>query len=373
MGNADAAGARSYHEGTKHSVQSVRASQHFLDWDITPRPFKVYPDLEPIPLPRDLRSAPRPALAASADPGAATGDGPALDRGVLARLLYFSAGVLRHATYPGGEMFYRAAACTGALYHIDLYLVCGPLADLEAGVYHFGPHDFSLRQLRAGDHRGVVVEAVGGERNVSGAPVTIVLASTYWRNAWKYRRRAYRHVFWDGGTVLAQLLAQAAADGWPAAIVAGFADRPIERLCGLDREREGIAALVPIGGGAVVPARGIEPAPIHFETEPLSPRPVDTPEISAVHARGILDRGDEAAEWRARAPAPRSGPAAGPLVELDSAAAGVEESLEEVIERRGSTRVFARKPIALGELARVLFAASAPLCADYRADPTQSP
>ena len=89
MGNADGTAARRYHERTKHSVQSVRASGHFLDWDIMPRPFKVYPDLEPIPLPHDVRSSPRPALAAIADPGAATGDGPALDRGVLARLLYF--------------------------------------------------------------------------------------------------------------------------------------------------------------------------------------------------------------------------------------------------------------------------------------------
>src|SRR5205823_7809740 len=132
MGNADGAGARRYHERTKHSVQSVRASQHFLDWDIMPRPFKVYPDLEPIPLPHDVRSSPRPALAAIADPGAATGDGPALDRGVLARLLYFSAGVLRHATYPGGEMFYRPPACTRAPHHLDLYLVCGPLPALDA-------------------------------------------------------------------------------------------------------------------------------------------------------------------------------------------------------------------------------------------------
>jgi len=76
MGNADAAGARRYHERTKHSFQSVRASPHFLDWDIMPRPFKVYPDLEPISLPRDVTTSTRPALAAIADPGTATGTGP---------------------------------------------------------------------------------------------------------------------------------------------------------------------------------------------------------------------------------------------------------------------------------------------------------
>jgi len=33
----------------------------------------------------------------------------------------------------------------------ELYLVCGDLAGLEAGMYHFGPADFGLRRLRAGD------------------------------------------------------------------------------------------------------------------------------------------------------------------------------------------------------------------------------
>ena len=54
-------------------------------------------------------------------------------------------------------MLFRAAACTGALYHIDLYVVCGDLEGLEAGVYQFSPQDFSLRRLRAGDYRSVLV------------------------------------------------------------------------------------------------------------------------------------------------------------------------------------------------------------------------
>ena len=50
-------------------------------------------------------------------------------------------------------MLFRAAACTGALYHIDLYLVCAELQDISAGVYHFSPHDFALRRLRRGISR----------------------------------------------------------------------------------------------------------------------------------------------------------------------------------------------------------------------------
>src|SRR2546430_1873859 len=104
-----------YHERTKHSAASVYGGGHRLDWATLPRPFKVSPALDPPPLPRDFTPSTRPAIAALEDPGAGAGPGPALDRAALARLLYFSAGIVRRRTYPGGEIYFRAAACTGAL------------------------------------------------------------------------------------------------------------------------------------------------------------------------------------------------------------------------------------------------------------------
>jgi len=44
----------SYHNATKHSYASVRSNPHFLDWDNQPSPFKIYPSLEPAPLPLSL-------------------------------------------------------------------------------------------------------------------------------------------------------------------------------------------------------------------------------------------------------------------------------------------------------------------------------
>ena len=41
-----------YHDATKHSYQSVRSGGHYLDWANQPLPFKIYSDLDPIPLPR---------------------------------------------------------------------------------------------------------------------------------------------------------------------------------------------------------------------------------------------------------------------------------------------------------------------------------
>ena len=73
-----------------------------------------------------------------------------------------------------------------------------------------------------------------GSREIARAPLVIASASTYWRNAWKYQARAYRHCFWDGGTLHANLLAAAASEALEPQIVLGFADGPVERLLGLD-------------------------------------------------------------------------------------------------------------------------------------------
>ena len=214
-------------------------------------------------------------------------------------------------------MLFRAAACTGALYHIDVYVVAGPLADLDAGVYHFAPERFALTLLRPGDHRGALVEAAGGEPAVAHAPAILVFASTFWRNSWKYRDRAYRHCYWDGGTMLANGLAAATARDIPARVVMGFADASVNHLLGLDAGKEAALCLVPAGreGSPAAPSGEALP-PLDYATRPLSRREVDYPSIREMHAASSLETGAEARSWREGedpnvTPAPGSSPGQG--------------------------------------------------------------
>src|SRR4029077_19035319 len=142
---------------TTHSPASVRASGHTLEWDIKPFPFKVYTDLPAIPLPREIEPVGVDTLAALADPAPVAAS---LGLSQLAAILYYAAGVTRKKTYPGGgEVLFRAAASTGALYQTEVYVVAGAVDDLPAGVYHFCPGDFTLRRLRTDDARGLLAEA----------------------------------------------------------------------------------------------------------------------------------------------------------------------------------------------------------------------
>ena len=358
-----------YHADTSHTEARLRADRHYLDWPNKPIPFKLYRSLESVPLPADavtLTATDTPAIEAIG-PGTG-GNARGLDLKTLARLLFLGAGITKRKSYPGGEVYFRAYPNTGALYHVDLYVVNGAIDHLPAGVWHFGPNDFALHRLRDGDYRRTLIEASGDYGRVANASAVLVSASTYWRNAWKYRARAYRHCFWDAGTMLANLLSIAGIEHLNPCLVMGFADNEVEALLGLDPMREGALALLPIG---ISDSPAPESPPLEtreFETEPLSPSEIDYPAIRAVHAATSLGDGAAAAGWHGEAP-PCAEPPAGapvqPLEPLDRESLP-RRSIAEVIVRRGSTRAFDRqRAIGFDQLSTLLSVASDPLAADF--------
>jgi SagB-type dehydrogenase family enzyme len=340
-----------YHNQTKHSPESVRRNAHFLDWDNRPLPFKIYPDLAPIPLPRDMPQtgvAALSAIAVSSVPERnVTPDLPA-----LTSLLYFSAGITRRRQYPGGEILYRAAACTGALYEIELYLACGELPDLAAGLYHFNPGDFSLRRLREGDFRGVLVAATGGDRAVDHAPVVVIATGIYWRNAWKYQARTYRHFGWDNGTMTANMLAMAAALGLPAKLLCGFVDAQVNGLLDLDTEREVGLTLVALGHTENPAPTAFAAPALNLATVPVSKYEVDYPVMRAMHEASSVPFVEHAlacSEARAKTSSNKL----------------KHVLLEEVVLRRGSSRRFTGEPITLAALSTILEQSTCGIPADF--------
>src|SRR5437870_8888701 len=381
MKNRELEATWTYHNGTKHSYQSIRTNPHYLDWENQPIPFKIYSELEPIPLPQHLSSSGVAALEAIAALEAPTETQAIPSIQALAEILFLSAGITKRRSYPGGEILFRAAACTGALYHIDLYLVCGDLPDLGAGVYHFSPQDFALRRLRKGDYRGVLIHASGEEPSIAKSPCVIICASTFWRNAWKYQARAYRHCYWDNGTILANLLAAATARKIPAKMVLGFVDATVNQLLSLDTQREAPLSLVAMGE-ASSRRIGLSPPmePLVFETAPLSKTEVDYPAMRTMHEASSLESAEEVVKWRdgaEKAEDKRIKDNGGSedrlfaLQPLDDAALP-RDTIEEVIVRRGSTREFSRESISLAQLSTMVDRPTRGIQADFLSSPEAS-
>ena len=369
MPNRDLDSTWKYHNGTKHSYVSLRVHPHFLDWENKPLLFKIYPTLEVTRLPKDFRQTGIAALSAIASPGIAGKKKILPTFEDIAQFLFFTAGVTRSKKFPGGETFFRAAACTGALYEIELYLVCRELRDLPAGVYHFGAAEFGLRQLRAGDYRRALVEATAKETSVAHAPVIIICTGTYWRNAWKYRSRTYRHFGWDNGTILANGLSVATALGFPAKVVLGFQDEPVNSLIDVDTKREVAFSMITLGhtpaAAPVSPTCEVLGLPI----VPYSREEIDYPAMRQMHEASSLVRKEEVKSWRKGGPTMPSLKTKQKLIDLKPGpdATLTTDTLEQVIQRRGSSRTFAREPISLGQLTTLLERSTQGIPADFLA------
>jgi SagB-type dehydrogenase family enzyme len=367
MSNRDVDATWKYHNGTKHSYLSVRANPHSLDWDNKPLLFKIYPTLEITRLPKDFRQSGVSALSAIASRGIRAKKEKILTFEDLAQLLFFSAGVTKSKKFPGGETFFRAAACTGALYEVELYVVCRDLPGLSAGVYHFGAAEFGLRQLRAGDFRQQLVDATAKEPSVARAPAIIVCTGTYWRNAWKYRSRAYRHFGWDNGTILANALAVSTALGLPSKVVLGFTDDKVNTLLGLNTQKEVAFSLLSLGHTSSGPPSSPAIEDLDLPVVPYSKEESEYPAMRQMHAASTLASPEEVKAWRASKFGTATSPAGGKLIDLQPANDSdvPRDTIEQVIQRRGSTRKFVREAISFAQLSTALDRATRGVRADF--------
>jgi len=372
--NRDIKYALDYHEATKHSEISIQLSRHSLDWNSKPRPFKIYTRLPSIFLPSDFPQPNNDAITCiKADKiinstAEDTSTNLELDVRTLAEILFFSAGITREMKYIYGNYYMRAAPATGALYPIELYIVCRDIPGLNAGIYHFCPGDFTLTEIRSGDYRADLAAAAGDNKNIVTSPITIIFTSIAWRNAWKYEVRSYRHWFWDSGVIAANLIATATSNRLKSFLILGFVDDMVNSMLYLDDKREASIAMATIGTDLtkhpVTLGRHKEinslPAP---EILPLSKKgEVEYPEIWKIHRASYLSDQEEVKRWincgaeSKKQDSIQSNTSDHSLINSRqlSSKTSAGHSLGEVILLRGSSRKFAKTSISFKELSTIL-------------------
>lgn len=364
MGNEYIEAARVFHEITKHSYTSVRASPHFLDWDNKPLPYKIYPGAASVALPRDLNLSSTPTLAALSSYMPAEFSG-AIDTAALTRILFCADGLTRQKRVGDDDYHFRAAASAGALYPIEIYVAASDVDGLETGLYHFSPADLRMTGLRRGDWRSYIAGAAAKRPSILHARAVIAMSAIYWRSEWKYRARAYRYCYWDAGTILANMLAAAAAEEISAEVISAFEDPALEPLLGIETEREGMIALVALGRTEQSAAQSPVAEPLTLETIPLSSNEVAYPDLVKIHRESRLVTADEvatvaAAKLDSARPISSTG-----AIHLETITSEESAGFGETILRRGSSRAFVQEAITAEELATIMAASSEHPQADF--------
>ena len=120
----------------------------------------------------------------------------------------------------------------------------------------------------------------------------IVVTGIPWRTGWRYRERGYRHIYWDVGTMLAQLLAAADSAGLGASLYTRFPDEAVTALVGADGVHEWPVNVVAFGGEPALEATGeaaageVDAAPVEFPLETAAQRAGDADTLGEPWERG---------------------------------------------------------------------------------------
>src|SRR4051812_21256779 len=202
------------------------------DLDTIPPPVKQYDAGLPVtPLPREL---PDPGVSATAVLAGVPAPERPLDAAQLGRILYLGAGVVRTGERPGRQVLFRAAGSAGARFPLEVYASTRGVPGVPDGVHWYDPVEHALVQ---------VGPAPDGEAS------TLVVTGIPWRTGWRYAERGWRHLYWDAGTALSQLIAAADSIGARPRLLTRFADAAITGLVGADGVHEYPLALIALGDG----------------------------------------------------------------------------------------------------------------------------
>lgn len=334
-----------FHEQTKHGDPGRDRSRlrpfRPLAPDTRPAPFKRYPGRRPSPLPTDVGTSTAQAvevLSGQTEIGEAD-----LDSRLLGRLLHYSAGVTRVSSSVSGQTWFRASMSAGNLHPVEVYVVCGELPGVGAGVHHFAPLEFGLTLLRPGDHRPFLAGAAA-DPDVAGSPASLVLTGIPWRTAWKYGERGLRHLYWDAGAVLANLMAVAEAAGLVARVRTAFVDAEVRHLVGIDARTELPLAVVTLGTGTHGADRAAATGPpaLDIPAEPLPAGAIELPLLAEAQAAGELADAHGVTRWRQAAGRFPATPAPS---EVAPPSGATDEPVEAVVLRRGSTRLMGHETV----------------------------
>jgi SagB-type dehydrogenase family enzyme len=242
--NEDTKHLFAYHQATKHTYHSVRENAHYLDWSNQPNPFRTYEGAPITTLPSEPGFPNTGTFGAMGAVGGRTriaGENNAEDRDPirldaiwLSRLLWHSMAISawKKVTHTSNRYSLRVNPSSGNLHPTETYLALVGFTGLDDGLYHYRADCHALEVRSPGAWTARLAQAL---RIPWAAESSLIvgLTSIFWREAWKYRDRAYRYCCHDLGHATMSLLLASHALGLPGGAITHFGDSRLTRTLGL--------------------------------------------------------------------------------------------------------------------------------------------
>ncbi|HEY6342049.1 MAG TPA: SagB/ThcOx family dehydrogenase [Bryobacteraceae bacterium] len=319
-----------------------------------PDPFRHYEGVPVLDLSADPPVPETPALEVLR--GVAGTSRAADGSAFLTQLLFYSAAISAAKRVPStGERYaLRVNPSSGNLHPTEFHFLTRGLKDWPDGLYHYRPSAHMAEQ-RA---RGGVQPMLAGR----SAPIVFVLTSVAWREAWKYRDRAYRYCLHDVGHAWQALALAARAIGCDSFAIGHFPDDEVAQFCRL-HEDEWPMLIVELGGRSI-PVREPRAANTVWyggHANRLSREEIAYPRIEGIHRATKLSDGGLRGISSAEPPPSGSGKIKLPPATSSGRAFG------EVARMRRSALDFlgAVQSMSLMQVSDILSATNRPVCADF--------
>src|SRR5208282_326408 len=196
---------------------------HYLDWANMPNPFRHYEGVPVLDLPAD---PPAPQISALEALESKTGSSLARNGAeFLSQLMFYSASISASKRVPSTGAVYalRVNPSSGNLHPTEFHFCSQGLAGWTDGLYHYRPSSHMAEQRAIGDFDRKFVD--------DSAPLMFVLTSIAWREAWKYRDRAFRYCLHDVGHAWQALTLAARSIGCESFALGHFSDDSVAEAC----------------------------------------------------------------------------------------------------------------------------------------------
>ncbi len=219
---------------------------------------------------------------------------PPQDLKTLSSWLFYAAGVTKTVQVGDKKVQLRSSPSAGRTYPCEIYVAAFGIKGLEPGLYHFSQWEFALRKLREGPE--TLWQLKRGRPDLEflkTVPAAMLVSVNFWRSAWRFHKRAYRHALLDAGHQTENLSIAARGLGIQTVVRLRMTESSIRELIGIDPDAD-FATLEPVQSMVVWADKAESPLQLPklsgglpalppIVRFPLSPKPLSYGSIVAVH------------------------------------------------------------------------------------------